>query len=273
MSYRSILVNLDIDGPVAPIVELATELAARSSAKLIGFCAADVPLPMVGPEGGDLSAQVWQQLKADVERRFKDLEFDFKGLVPTSLEVEWRSSLSYPTQALARITRLADLVVTGAKRGAATGDSYRAVDPGNVVLQAGRPLLVVATDAEHVLARTIVIAWKDTREARRAVSDAVPLLQSASDVIVVTVDPEPDDWIRDSVADVVAFLARHQIKARSEIISAADERRALTDFAVSCHADLVVSGAYGHSRLREWVFGGVTRSLLDAANLHRFMSS
>jgi nucleotide-binding universal stress UspA family protein len=273
MSYRSILLNLDIDGPIVPVVKAATDLAKHSGAALIGFCAADAPLPITGPGGEGLAVEAWQQMRNDIKQRFKELREEFVSLVAGAVDTEWCDALESPTHALARLSRMADLVVTGAKKGAATGDPYRTSDPGSVVLQAGRPVLVVAEGAEHVSTRKVAVAWKDTREARRAVADAVPLLLSADEVILVTVAAEIDEWVREGVADVVAFLARHGINARSEMIESSGDSDKLLDFIGSCQADLVVSGAYGHSRLREWAFGGVTRSLLDEVGLNRFMSS
>ena len=273
MTYRSILVNIDIDGPVAPIVKAATDLAKRSDASLIGFCAADAPLPISGPGGEGLVMEAWQQMRDEIESSFKKLREEFEALVAGAIETEWRSALESPTRALARSSRMADLVVMAAQEGAATGNTYRVFDPGSVVLQAGRPLLIVAGGAEQIAARKIVVAWKDTREARRAVADAVPLLLSADEVSVVRVAAEGIEWARDGVADVVAFLARHGIKARSEVIVGSDDSGKLLEFFGSCQADLVVSGAFGHSRLREWAFGGVTRSLLDEVGRNRFMSS
>ena len=273
MSYKSILVNIGIDGPMAPIVKLAIDLATRHDARLVGLCAADAPLPMTGPEAGAMAAEVWQQLKDEIGERQKQLHAEFDRLVAGSVEAGWRAELDNPTRALARASRLADLVLVAAPQGAASGNAFRVADPGSAVLQAGRPMLVVAEGAEHVLGKTVVAAWKDTREARRAIADAIPLMQPANEVIVVSVDAQPDDWIRAGADDVVAYLACHGIKARTEVIKASDERESLTRFVTSCRADLVVSGAYGHSRLREWVFGGVTRSLLDTPGLNRFMSS
>ncbi|MEN3144038.1 universal stress protein [Ochrobactrum sp. WV_118_8] len=141
------------------------------------------------------------------------------------------------------------------------------------MLRAGRPLLVVADRAEHVQAKKIVVAWKDTREARRAVADSIPLLVTAKEVIVVTVVPEADDCVRDGPTDVVAFLALHGIEAKPKLIEGPDEYIELFNFIDGSDADLVVSGAYGHSRFREWAIGGITRSLLDETRLDRFMPS
>ncbi|HTO33094.1 MAG TPA: universal stress protein [Pararhizobium sp.] len=273
MSYKSILVNLDIDGPIAPVMKAASELAQRWNTKLIGFCAADVYLPITGPEGATLAGEVWQQMRDDDERRFKELRKEFEALVAGAVSTEWRDAQERPTYALVQASRNADLVVMHASDGAATKDTARRSDPGSVVLQTGRPLVVVGTDTAHRVGRKIVVAWKDTKEARRAVFDAVPLLQAADDVVVATVASTIDQWARESIVDVVAFLARHGVAARSETIESYRESDGLIELIDRHDADLVVSGAYGHSRLREWAFGGMTRSLLDEIRLHRFMSS
>ena len=272
MSYKSILVNLDVDGPVVPLLKLAVDLAARFEARLIGFSAADARLPIIGPENGAIAAEVWAQERDDIDRRLKELHAEFDSVAASSPDAEWRQMTGDPTRSLATAARLADLVVTAARNGASTGDAYRFADPGSLVLQAGRPVLVAAEGAAHLPAKKVVIAWKDAREARRAVADAVPLLLSADEVTVVTVDSDARED-RAGVADVAAFLLRHGIKVRTEAVTAKDEMARLGEFISACQADLVVSGAFGHSRLREWVFGGVTRSLLDETGLNRFMAS
>ncbi|MEI5681775.1 universal stress protein [Mesorhizobium sp. CCNWLW179-1] len=273
MSYKSILVNIDIDGPIAPIVKAAMDIARRYDARLIGLCAADAPLPMAGPEGGSLAAEAWQLMRDDIEKRLKDVRAEFERLTTNVVKTEWREGPTSPTQAVVLASRTADLIIMAASEGASTGDSYRVANPASVVLRAGRPLLIVAGKTEHIRTKKIIVAWKDTREARRAVADAVPLLMSADAVTVVTVSAQVDEWVREGMTDVVAFLTGHNIKARTELIESPDEYIELFKFIDGSDADLVVSGAYGHSRLREWAFGGITRSLLDEAGLSRFMSS
>jgi nucleotide-binding universal stress UspA family protein len=273
MSYKSILVNLDIDGPIVPVVKAAVGLADRLQARLIGFCAADAPIPLAGPESSGLAAEAWMQMREDIQSRFKILRGKFETLVAGTVETGWRDALDNPTRSLAYEARAADLIVMGAVEGAATGDAYRRADPGSIALQAGRPLLVVACGAEQVPMNNVAVAWKDTREARRAVADAVPLLKSAETVTVVTVASEIDQWVRGSLADVVAFLGTHGVNAHPELVESADEHLALFEALDNSGADLIVSGAYGHSRLREWAFGGVTRSLLDETGRNRFMAS
>ncbi|TIT13069.1 MAG: universal stress protein [Mesorhizobium sp.] len=275
MSYKSILLNLNIDGPIEPVTRIGVNLAKRFDARLIGFCAADAPLPVtMAPEGAAIAADIWEQSRDEIRRRLTSLKGEFDGLVAGAVKTDWHGDIENPNHAVARRARMADIVVTSASQGASTGDSYRTVDPGSLVLRAGRPILVAAQGAMDLPARRIVVSWKDTREARRAVADAVPLMAMAEEVTIVAVDRNPDDWTRDSVKDVASFLTGHGIKARTEIIKTADdESNRLVDFFASMNAELIVSGAYGHSRLREWVFGGVTRSLLDEVWLNRLMSN
>ena len=273
MSYKSILVNIDIDGPAAPIVGTALDLARRFDARLIGFSAADARMPFAGPDGGAIAAEVWEQDRQDIETRLKGLRAEFEAMTHGVAGSEWRGTIGDPTGSLAMTARLADLVVTSGHSDGATGGPYRRADPAGVAVRAGRPLLLVADKADRVRAKRIVVAWKDTPEARRAVSAAVPLLVQAEEVIIVTVARSIDTWIRDSAKDTHDFLTAHGVKAETDMIESADETLGLLAFIETSGAELVVSGAYGHSRLREWAFGGVTRSLLDEIARNRFMAN
>lgn len=273
MSYKSILVNLDLDRPAAPLIKAAGSLAARFQARLIGFAAAAVPPPVALPEAMAYDGAMWQAEQEGISERFAELRAEFTGLVSGAANAEWRQALADPTHTLAATARIADLIVTAAPNGARSLDAYRLVDAGSLVLQAGRPVLVLANGADDLPLGKVVVAWKDTREARRAVSDAIPILGVAGQVEVVSVDREADDWLKASVADVATLLAGHGIKASVEVIKTKDEIGALAEFIDRGKTDLVVSGAYGHSRLREWAFGGVTRSLLDNGSISRLMAS
>ena len=111
---------------------------------------------------------------------------------------------------------------------------------------------------EPLRRKNILVAWKDTREARRAVADAMPFLVHADDVLVATMEDHERAVARSSVADVVKYLMRHGVKARSEVAGheRANDIDTLVGMAENMGADLIVAGAYGHSRLREWAFGG-----------------
>jgi nucleotide-binding universal stress UspA family protein len=127
------------------------------------------------------------------------------------------------------------------------------------------PVLVVPPEGGVLRARSVIVAWKDTREARRALHDAMPFLKAAEKVLVVAVcEAEEAKAALEGVREVVAGLSRHGVKADPTVVQAPADLAAarLQDEAREARADLIVAGAYGHSRLGEWIFGGVTRYLL-----------
>lgn len=269
MSYKTIVVNLAVDANPTAIVALAAELAQRFDAHLIGHAAADVPPLVATGQGLVYEGEVIQIQRTEIEKRLAELRGDFEKLVPAAVSCEWIQNVCGPTRALGAVARCADLIVTGNE---ASDDVYRAVDLGSLVLGAGRPVLAAADDAENLPAKTVLVAWKDSRESRRAVSDALPFLTRANEVVVATMEAEPDDYVRNSLADVAMFLAHHGVSARTEMLAGEAGADRLTAYAQSIRADLVVSGAYGHSRLREWAFGGVTRALIRESGVNRLMS-
>jgi nucleotide-binding universal stress UspA family protein len=138
--------------------------------------------------------------------------------------------------------------------------------PGALVLQAGRPVLVVPTEADKLDLTCALVAWKDTREARRAVVDALPLLKRAGAVVVAEVCYHSDAAAaKGRLDDVAAHLLRHGVRASTTVCVEDTDVRAtdqFLDLADQHNAGLIVAGAYGRSRFQEWLFGGFTRELL-----------
>jgi nucleotide-binding universal stress UspA family protein len=273
VSYKSILVNIDIDGLATPLIKLATEIARRFDAKLIGCSGADIVPPFTGSDGTIVYAELIEQQRTEIEARLVAAQQEFVTTAGSEIDLEWRGDAANPTRLLTTLARTADLIITGSPEGASAGNPYRSIDLGDLLLHCGRPVLVAASGAEHLSLSKALVAWKDSREARRAVLDAIPLLSLASDVHLVTVDDDAGDHTWKGLSDVSAFLARHNIKANAEVLPAKEHAEKICAFAQAWGADLIVSGAYGHSRVREWVFGGVTRTLLDEIGVNRFMSS
>jgi nucleotide-binding universal stress UspA family protein len=177
-----------------------------------------------------------------------------------------------PNLGVQNLARCADLVVVESRPD--REPSARFVDPGDLVLKLGRPMLLAEASGAALLGEKVVIGWKDTREARRAIVDALPFLEQASEVFVGLVEERDyaQEWT--SLKDVLHWLERHGIKVRGEIVpSAGTPAETIISTAASMGADLVVTGAYGHSRLREWLFGGVTQGLLGAPTTNRLMSN
>jgi nucleotide-binding universal stress UspA family protein len=135
------------------------------------------------------------------------------------------------------------------------------------VMQAGRPILVVPDGVNWLDLRSVLVAWKDTPEARRALADALPILRKARDVTVLAI-PEGDDDRPAAIAgvtDVTAWLARHGVTAIARVSEGARNETVagqLEKIAGDVGASLIVAGAYGHSRFRELILGGVTQYLV-----------
>jgi nucleotide-binding universal stress UspA family protein len=130
-------------------------------------------------------------------------------------------------------------------------------------------MLVVPPEVDRLTLGSVVVGWKDTREARRAVVDALPLLQKAKEVTVVEMIANDGDRAAASrrVADVAAWLGRHQVDASHMVPNhRGDAVEQLIRHASDIEADIIVAGAYGHTRMREWIFGGVTRDLVPKSN-------
>jgi nucleotide-binding universal stress UspA family protein len=273
MAYKSIVLNLDIDGMVAPVIKLGVDLAKRFDARLIGLSAADVPPPVVLEGGVAFEGDSMMRQRKNIERRIEDIRAEFKSLSGATVNTEWRGAVGNPTRLLIDTARLADLIVTASPEGASSGNVHRSTNLGNLILQAGRPVLAASTNQENFRINKVLVAWKDTREARRAVTDAMPFLQMAQEVRVITIDDDATDETWNSLDDVIALLSFHGVKAKADVFPEKSDGGAIADVAEAMHADLIISGAYGHSRFREWIFGGATRSLLENDRLNRVMSN
>jgi nucleotide-binding universal stress UspA family protein len=174
------------------------------------------------------------------------------------IETAWRAMVEIPSTGLAEMAVIADLVVCG--RHHEDSSDFFALD--DLVMRAGRPVLVVPPGHDELKWGHVVVAWKNTREARRALNDSLPMLTRATSVTIVHVD---DDGGTTASADVIAFLAHHGIGATFRVLPP-DGRRVsdqLLGFASATSTDLIVLGAFGHSRAREWIFGGVTADLMS----------
>ena len=260
MSFKSILVYRPIENAHDSTISIAVEIARRFEAKLIGIAACDFKRAGY-PDSPDIKKR-----RSQVENALKQAARQFRLRVGKNVGVEWRQAIARPTSYVARQARAADLVVTDALR-QDYFDSFAELDPGQLIMESGRPVLIVPPETKSLSAKHVLIAWKDTREARRAVLDALPFLQAAVDVTVVEiVEAAKEKSAKASCEDVVAWLTRHNVCATAHtVISDYDSFGAFDGLLLQNAADLIVAGAYGHSRLQEWIFGGVTRDLLMKA--------
>ncbi len=264
MTYASLLVHLQSGQTNDALLLIAGQMAARFNAHVIGI-AASQPMLMVGGDGyvaGDVFAEDQRHIEVDLKR----VEDEFRAaLSPHCASLEWRSSITIAALAdyLSFEARSADLVMTGSSP-PATFNLSRGADPGALVMQSGRPVLIVPRTTTPLRFEHALLGWKDTREARRAALDALPMLGQTGHVTVLEIAARDDLVAADSrVKDVATWLARHGVAATSRVVrSDGDDVVLLSALAIEADADLIVAGAYGHSRLREWVMGGVTRDLL-----------
>jgi nucleotide-binding universal stress UspA family protein len=258
------MVSLAVDQPNEALLEVTGQLAGQFSGKVIGVTAAMFSPPMYFLDGV-ASQQLINEQEGAIKKRIDELEKQFRMTMQGRVkDIEWRSALEMPARYVAREARAADLVIIGGDRNAIL-DPFAIADPSDLVLQAARPLLVVPAAVKWLDLRSALVAWKDCREARRAVSDALPLLSKAKEVTVASIAEEEGGQgsVRHQVADVIGWLSRHGIVARAQVPERSGNAvQQLDRIAADTGAGVVIAGAYGHSRFREWVLGGVTQHLI-----------
>lgn len=274
MSYRTLMVHLDLDHSNDSRLKITGDLAERFDATVIGIAACSQTLPVYYNDGF-ISESFVDQDQIEIKKRLALARERFESaLKGRTKKIEWRSAMLQPTVFVADESRAADLIIIGSYRKSDSLDPLRQLIPGDLVTSAGRPVLALPQETESLNAQRIMIAWKDTRESRRAVLDALPLLKTCQKATVVEIDEDNDRaTAQGHVDDVAAWLERQGVKAGALVQdSFAKTQEQINNIASGIEADLIVAGAYGHSRLREWVLGGVTRDLLSKATCSTIFS-
>jgi len=274
MDYKTVMVGLALDRPNDACLRVAGDVAERFGARIIGVAASDLRPPMYFADG-DFAQTLLDKEAAAIGRRLSELEAEFRASVgKRATEVEWRSARSLPVPYLLQQARAADILVIGARTETLV-DPCAAPDPSDLVMQAGRPIIVVPSTVEWLDLRSILVAWKDGAEARRAVFDALPMLVAAKEVTIVAI-PEKDGSraeVLSHVGDVAAWLRGHGITAHTVVPEkAGNVTGQLESIAAHVGAGAVIAGAYGHSRFREWALGGVTRYFATQSRRCAFLS-
>ncbi|MDP1965981.1 MAG: universal stress protein [Reyranella sp.] len=267
MAPASLMVRLAPNVANDALLLFTADLAARLKVtKIIGIAACQ-PLQVYGSLDTYVPQDLIDRDRAQIESELKAAEGRFRTVLQGKVtDLEWRSTVTYGSLAdyIAQQMRAADLLVTMPEEGGSLLDTSRQVDLADLVLRAGRPVLVVSAAVDKLDLRSVVVGWKDSREARRALEDALPLLKLADRATVVEIASGEDvPEARARIEDVADWLARHGVAASARAVaSLGDDTAQLSSVAAELDAGLVVGGAYGHTRLREWVLGGVTRNLL-----------
>jgi len=278
MSYKSMLVHLDASESAYSRLELALRLAEQFDAHLSAL------FTLYRPESGSFYAMAGaaeylaENEKLRVERE-EALRHTFQAeLARTRLKGEWRATANDANQAVPEAARLADLIVAG-QSDPGDPESFVATQfVENLVLSAGRPVLLVPCAGQFPsVGSRALLAWDASREATRAVHDAMPLLAQAKHVTILTVNALADEPPASRIpgTDIAAVVARHGVNVATEEVAGVRDLPigdALLSHASDLGVDLIVMGCYGHSRWRELVLGGATRSILKTMTVPVLMS-
>ncbi len=264
MTYATVMVSLALDQSNAARLEAAGQIVERFDAGIVGIAAAQFSPPLYFMSG-EQAQNLIDQGEASIKKRMSELEVQFREATKNRAKhVEWRSAIDFPARYIVQQARCADIVVSGGQNNTFS-DPFALASPKDLVMQAGRPLFIAPDNVSWLDLRSVLVAWKDTPEARRAIADSLPMLRKAKDVTVAEVveagDSRPAAVSR--VRDVVAWLSCHGVSA-SELVPerSGDAIAQLDGIAADVGAGVVVAGAYGHSRFRELVLGGMTEHLI-----------
>jgi nucleotide-binding universal stress UspA family protein len=271
MTFKQVLVHVEpgsaSEGRLKYAIGLARTFGARLTGLTVTLSPAEIPAAMIG------DAQI---LNAAIDAARESADYakqQFESLMrECGLATDWRNGEGNPAQVVGAEAARADVLVIGGQlRNDMDGGFYR-LAPGDVLMACGRPTIVVPENlAIDFHAKRILLAWKNTPEAARAAHDAIPLLIQAEEVILAEV-ASAGGWnggYSISIEDMADHLRIHGAKITTAGLEeqASDAGDLLLDFGAKNRVDLIVAGAYGHSRVREWALGGVTASLLQRAQV------
>lgn len=276
MNFKTILVHLDAGKRVAERVAIAKRLAETFEAHLIGLFALSAPrVPSYAlAEAGPVVIEAEARYRAETVRV---AEIAFRAATAqVARGAEFRATQRDALAAVQLSARYADLVVAGQPEPEASA-GVASDFAEELVLGAGRPVLFVPYAGTFPeVGRRALVAWNAGREAARAVTDALPLLKRASLVQVVAFDPRKGGADHGDIpgADIALVLARHGVKVSvaQQQSDDVDVGNQILSRAADMQSDLIVMGAYGHSRLRELVIGGVTKKILSSMTAPVLMS-
>jgi nucleotide-binding universal stress UspA family protein len=264
MAYRTILVELADDDGLEARLQFARAFASHFDAALMGMHV--MPPPFVPAAYGEATVYIGAELleaqrKANGEIAER-VQAAFRRVCGEGSDGIWQEAEGDRGQLLAEAAHTVDLLLARqAKAGGA--DVPDVLD--QLVTATGVPVLAVPSNASDALGRTVLVGWNGSREAARAVHDALPLLRAAKEVVVCAIGEKAEA----SLEAATAMLRRHGVAVRPLRVDELDGNAGavLLDQAAAQAAGLLVMGAYGHTRLREMVFGGATRHVLREAAL------
>jgi len=286
MSFKSILVPLSAPGLVKTSLQAAFRVAASFHAHIEALhTRQDQRMIAVSLMNESMSASMIDQIikdnmkaavsnthktRAAVEQACKaaGVRAAEKPSRGNKVTVAWREEIGYEDHSVVRRGRVSDLIVLS--RPTTDIDIAMGLSLEAALMESGRPILLVPPKVPSRIGGNIAIAWDGSAQAARAVGQAMPFLLNARKVTILTAAEESKEDA--NPAGLQSLLAWHGIKAKIEKVrTRGDVGKALLGAAVRANANLLVMGAYSHSRLRELVLGGVTRHVLSDAEIPVFM--
>ena len=282
MPFKDLLVHLDSSRQGAQRLAYALEWAARDRAHLVGLYTWDL-VPALAElarayPGRIETFETYTKMRVAELARAKEGENQFRSaLLRAEVQGEWRFVEGTPAATVALHARYVDLTMVGQVDPAHSGDGTKRFIPEETLLSAGRPLVIIPYAGQfQSVGRRVVVGWKPTREATRALADALPILQQAEKVSVLTVNPDRGADMEPGIpaADIALHLARHgvRVEARTTIADDIVTGDVLLNEVADYGADLLVMGGYGHRQMREAMFGGVTRHILKSMTVPVLMA-
>jgi nucleotide-binding universal stress UspA family protein len=266
MAYKTIVAVLQDEAGAPAMLDVASGLAVRFEAHLIGVHAEPLPMPIASPMGFPDATLIGASEDINRAREEKLGELFASRLARENLTYEWRSLRSFSGDSVLSAlesARCGDIVIVG--HGSGEGGSP---DIDTLIQGAGRPVLLVPKERTvRTEVKRVVVAWNGSREAARAVFDALPFILTAEETTILTIDPVERAGETGPLpgAEIAATLARHGARVTIEPVASGDWSRAqvMERTVREKNADLLVLGAFSHSRLREMIFGGTTRTIIE----------
>lgn len=278
MAYRTLLVSLNDAERLEAALGLAARLQGTHEAHVVGLYA--IPAVQVYPTiGMEITPDVFEGHRAWFRERAAKVKTRFDALIAREgLSAEFRlveSQSPLVADTVIDHGHYADLIIVPQVDRQADEGVEMDFDE-RVVMEAGRPVLVLPRQGEPKSFEKIIAGWNGSREAARAMFDALPLFKRAREVEIVWVNPQREREQSGSLpgAELASVLSRHGVKVTASPLPSAgmNAGEALLQRAGDTGADLLVMGAYAHSRMREFVFGGATRHVLRHARIPVLMS-
>lgn len=274
MAFRDILVHADNAASAGNRLETAARLALAHGAHLVALHIRHrpfIPADVMATGVADTLIQLQREQQNQQAEETKSLVCETATRV--GINIEWRDTEGDIDETLMLHGYYGDLIVTGRADGPLDLNQPFQPDAGKVVIAAGRPVLILPRDKPvTTCGETILIAWKASAHAARAIADAMPMLQKARSVTLLEVNDK--NTRRLAGAEMATHLSRHGVKVMVESFSAPESEAGplVIDRAADLGADLIVMGGYGYPRMWETVFGGVTRHVLENQFLPVLMS-